>query len=101
MNVFSSNFLITGGFGISKTVSIILFIQLSNHVNSYLYKATQYKDIMEELLYLKSRPVNPFFFDQSKIDEKLEHKKLKLPEKETYFSTTIPRYWYWSIRPEM
>ena len=69
-----SNFLVTGGFGISKTVSIVLFIQLSNHVNSYLFKAAQFehKDIMEELLYLKSVQVNPFFFDQKTQDKGLE-----------------------------
>lgn len=33
------NYLITGGFGISKTVSIILYIHLSNYVNTFLYLA--------------------------------------------------------------
>ena len=82
MKAFSSNFLITGGFGISKTVSIILFIQLSNHVNSYLFKAAQpqHKDTMEELFYLKNVPVNPFFFDQNTKDKQQEHQTLKLSE---------------------
>jgi hypothetical protein len=31
--------IITGGFGISKTVSIVLFIHLTYHQTKYVYKA--------------------------------------------------------------
>jgi hypothetical protein len=33
------NYLITGGFGISKTVSLVLFIHLTYHQTQYVYKA--------------------------------------------------------------
>jgi hypothetical protein len=61
--------LLTGEFGTSKTVSIILFIHLSYHQTLYAYEAL--KDVEKEKEY-----------------SKLIQMKL-IPK-------AVPKYWYWS-----
>jgi hypothetical protein len=64
------NFLLTGCFGISKTVSTILFIHLSYHQTRFIYEASK---------------------DEKKKEEYDKIVKLGLiPEK------TV-KYWYWSV----
>jgi hypothetical protein len=53
--------LLTGGFGISKTVSIILFIHLSYHQTLYAYEALKDEKKMKEynrLIQMKLIPKN-------------------------------------------
>jgi hypothetical protein len=43
-----TNFLLTGGYGISKTVSIILFIHLTYHQTRFIYEASKDEKKQEE-----------------------------------------------------
>jgi hypothetical protein len=65
--------LLTGRVGISKTVSIILFIHLSYHQTRFIYEASK---------------------DEKKKEEYNKLLKLGLiPEK-------VIKYWYWSARKD-
>jgi hypothetical protein len=44
----SKNLLITGGFGISKTVSILLFIQLSSHQTRFVHETLRNNEKKKE-----------------------------------------------------
>jgi hypothetical protein len=69
----NENYLIYGGFGISKTVSIILLVHLSALVHKFLYEA--------------SLPEN--------AQQREELAKLK-----DHIFTALPRFWYWSFDSE-